>query len=298
MTREQKLALLIGFALVLVVGVVVSDHLSGASQAQLEAVVEDEPIPGATGPISLPDAGPPVDQYAASPSPDPRSQTATTPRQTEQPGGPRPVASSGPPATSGSSALKDLLRRGMDGARDIVDNISEAPVAAQSDSVITSPLPEDAGPIAINMGEPARMQRTAGSPLTYIVKEGDSLWAIAQRIYGDGSLHEPLARHNKDRVGAGGTVYKGATLLIPSKDVLLGRAAPARDEAVRASEASQDQPGRARRYTVQKGDTLGEIASRLLGSARRWPEIVKLNSDVIDDPDNVPAGVVLKLPSN
>ena len=38
MTREQKLALIIGFSLVLLVGVLVSDHLSGARNAHLADV--------------------------------------------------------------------------------------------------------------------------------------------------------------------------------------------------------------------------------------------------------------------
>ena len=46
---------------------------------------------------------------------------------------------------------------------------------------------------------------------------------------------------------------------------------------------------------VAPGDTLGAIAKAELGSARRWVEIVALNG--IDDPDHVPAGTVIKLPS-
>ena len=34
-----------------------------------------------------------------------------------------------------------------------------------------------------------------------------------------------------------------------------------------------------------------------LGTSRRWREIYELNRDRIDDPDHVPAGTVLVLPS-
>jgi nucleoid-associated protein YgaU len=50
----------------------------------------------------------------------------------------------------------------------------------------------------------------------------------------------------------------------------------------------------ARRYTVQPGDTLSEIASRELGTVRRMGEILALNPDL--DPDRVVVGRVLDLP--
>lgn len=51
----------------------------------------------------------------------------------------------------------------------------------------------------------------------------------------------------------------------------------------------------ARQYTVKKGDTLGEIASRELGSAARWTEIQQLNGNL--DPAKLRAGMTLNLPA-
>jgi len=48
---------------------------------------------------------------------------------------------------------------------------------------------------------------------------------------------------------------------------------------------------------MQRGDVLSVVAQKTLGSARRWHELVEANKDVIDDPDNIPAGTVLKIPS-
>jgi hypothetical protein len=50
----------------------------------------------------------------------------------------------------------------------------------------------------------------------------------------------------------------------------------------------------ARTYKVVKGDTLSVIALRLLGNARRWPEISTLNR--LTDPDRIYVGQVLKIP--
>jgi nucleoid-associated protein YgaU len=53
--------------------------------------------------------------------------------------------------------------------------------------------------------------------------------------------------------------------------------------------------GKARTYTMRKGDTLGSVAAKLLGSASRWKTLADLNR--IRDPNHVKPGYVLKLPS-
>lgn len=52
-----------------------------------------------------------------------------------------------------------------------------------------------------------------------------------------------------------------------------------------------------RRYQVVKGDTLYDIAGKMLGDPNRWPEIYNLNKDKIEDPDLIYPGQVLKLPA-
>jgi nucleoid-associated protein YgaU len=54
-------------------------------------------------------------------------------------------------------------------------------------------------------------------------------------------------------------------------------------------------PAGTRKYVVKNGDTLGEIASRELGSTSLWPEIQKLNASV--DPARLREGMELVLPA-
>jgi len=49
-------------------------------------------------------------------------------------------------------------------------------------------------------------------------------------------------------------------------------------------------------YTVQKGDSLSKIAKQELGDANAWRKIFDANKDVLDDPDKIFPGQVLKLP--
>lgn len=49
-------------------------------------------------------------------------------------------------------------------------------------------------------------------------------------------------------------------------------------------------------YTVQKGDSLSKIAKQELGDANAWQKIFEANRDVLDDPDKIFPGQILKLP--
>lgn len=51
-----------------------------------------------------------------------------------------------------------------------------------------------------------------------------------------------------------------------------------------------------RTYTIEKGDTLSKIAKEHLGHASAWKQIFEANRDVLDDPDRIFPGQVIKLP--
>ena len=53
----------------------------------------------------------------------------------------------------------------------------------------------------------------------------------------------------------------------------------------------------ARSYTVGKGDTLSHIAKAHYGRASKWHAIFEANRDVLDDPDRIQPGQVLKIPA-
>ena len=49
-------------------------------------------------------------------------------------------------------------------------------------------------------------------------------------------------------------------------------------------------------YTLQKGETIIRVSVKFFGTKKYWPYIVKHNMDVLPNPDNIPAGVQLKIP--
>lgn len=98
---------------------------------------------------------------------------------------------------------------------------------------------------------------------TYSVQRGDTLWEIAQKLLGDGSrwkelyVNGTLASNIDPR-----TLQVGATITTtaPSSDTSSGDTS----SGSTASGAS---------YTVQRGDTLWQIAQDLLGDGSRWKEL-------------------------
>jgi nucleoid-associated protein YgaU len=65
-------------------------------------------------------------------------------------------------------------------------------------------------------------------------------------------------------------------------------AAPAAAPAAKSAPAST--------YTVKSGDTLGKIAKEHLGNASAYMDIFNANRDLLEDPDKIKPGQVLKIP--
>jgi nucleoid-associated protein YgaU len=171
-----------------------------------------------------------------------------------------------------------------------------------------------AGPEVATLPSPARPDPGAAAALkTYTIQKGDNLSTLAAKEYGDGKLWAKLAKFN-GITDEDGVVRLGQSIKLPPRDVLLGKpAAPApggtprplaRPGAAspRTALAAKEGPKNktlatnepALTVTVKKGETLGEIAKRTLGSAKRWPELAEFNK--IEDEDHIAAGTVLKVP--
>jgi nucleoid-associated protein YgaU len=121
-------------------------------------------------------------------------------------------------------------------------------------------------------------------PKTYVVKEGDDLWHIAESLYGSGYNWVDLANTNK--LQNPGTIYSGTVLTVPDVKPRLLTVAQAQTQTTT--------PITGVSYTIVKGDYLWSIALRAYGDGYKWVEIAKANN--LTNPDIIYAGNTLKLP--
>jgi nucleoid-associated protein YgaU len=268
MTRENKIALVVGFALILVVGILVSDHFSVArTQQSAELLPARDPLgsqrrsdpgllrytPNRRAPLVADDRG-------TSPFQSPSAEDGAPPAMRFQP----------PP----------LPRRGAD-----------QPVHASSNT--------------------AGAEAEAPDYTFHRIAPGESLTSICKRYYGDDSVVRDVARFNgindpdlivldqRLKLPAATTlgIVNGRSTARPRQATTPPRKA-SRNDAPRPDAAPSGSARADETYTVRTGDVLSVIASRTLGSSRRWSEIYELNRDRISDPDHVTVGTVLRLPAH
>jgi nucleoid-associated protein YgaU len=280
MTRENKLALVVGFGLILLVGILVSDHFSTARQqeaAELGAVID----PLASARAENPDLIALRTERAA----DPAAESAAPPAVTlETPGDVQPV--------------NPLARSGIENSTaSAAGGSSTAPANWQGANVAAAPALE--------------FTVVADPDPVHVVGKGESLTGICRRHYGDAKLIRELARYNG--INDPDTLKSGAKLRIPpaerlggaakrkpSNPSMTGTAQTARvaggTPAAPAATTSNAPTNASRSYTVRAGDSLSGIAATLLGSAGKYESIYELNKDVLATPDDIRAGMQLRIP--
>ena len=272
-SREQKLGLIAGFTVVLFFGVLLADHLS---RARADTLLISDPI---DEPLVIPPIEVPSRVGSSLPA--------------------RPRVSIAEPTTGGGVLPREpvVINPGVDAEQ---ERVASADLPARIRSIF-EPVPGREGPVqrvdlpgfdpvedtgSARVVEPAPVTTTAERGRTHEVKQGESLFQISERYYGNGHLWRELAAHNRDRVGEDGGVGIGVVLTIPPRGTVAG-GKPAR-VAVTA------EPTEERTYTVKAGDTLSEISQKLLGSAKRMDELVTMNRDQIRDADDIRVGMKLR----
>jgi LysM repeat protein len=155
------------------------------------------------------------------------------------------------------------------------------------------------------------------APKIYVVGEGDSLSDIAKKYYGEleGNRLINVTRifeANRNILNSPHEIVVGQKLVIPSlrisavdsdesggslsgslfeKVKSVGQRHLANDSS-KVSKAIQGEY-----YVVKDGDSLWRIAEKKLGNGSRYTEISKLNSDVLEDEDDLFVGMRLRLPA-
>lgn len=298
MTRESKLALIVGFSVMLLVGVLISDHLSRArtdGDAMLQTREQQfrpergQPQQLALAPLTDPlkDAG--LAPALPDPEPTPAQSGETTlasrdPVVLNQSWWSAPGTPSRASVDEQAEPLPDpqdtALARVMQSGADFVDRVrnSAPPAAAQL---------TDQREAQIQRPAPTLKTRPASKlPLgTHTVVKGDTLFSLASAYMGDGHRWREIKQLNESVLKGSDQLSLGMKLRIPGAGAEESEPEPKRKTT----------PGK-RTYEVRPGDTLGEICQRELGTVRQLNALLAANSDKINDADDIRVGMVLVLP--
>ena len=126
-------------------------------------------------------------------------------------------------------------------------------------------------------------------PEKYTVQKGDHLWAIAEKFYGSGYNWVDIAKENG--LKNPGVLLIGQELKLPKVAVKIVKKEMADSTSTLKPEQKIIEGAE---YTVQKGDTLWDIAVRAYQDGYRWPELAKVNK--VTNPNIIEVGQVLKIP--
>lgn len=315
MTRETKIGLLVGLAFIIVIGILLSDHMTSSTEPPQATLAQAGPnartaiaTPGAT-------AAPPITNVVSPATVNPQNQIPTTgdlqpkpqPVQMVNVGGPQQsaptgVVSIGPGTQQPQSA--QLQDSGLSGAglnapvvitpvRDTQVAVTQTPEPAVQQFGTLQQIARQQGEELVSAGgqdlPAARTTSAAAAGMkSYVAESGDSVSRLAARFLGantkanrDAILNaNPTLKANPDRM------IVGKTYLIPTT-----AEAPAKPVASVAAASTENW------YTVKEGDTLWKIARDECGNQNAVAAIKELNKETLKGSDTVLVDMKLRLPN-
>jgi nucleoid-associated protein YgaU len=163
----------------------------------------------------------------------------------------------------------------------------------------STPKPPSSGPSikATEEKNEKRIPSTSGDE--YVIKDGDTFETIAQKTLGSKTLAHKIAEANPDVKAT--ALRVGKTIKLPSKvepkeePVVVKAAEPILTPPVE-KKSPVETVGNQKIYTVQSGDTLSGISSKVYNTSRHYQKIYEANKDVIADPNTLQVGSKLVMP--
>lgn len=317
MTRETKIGLLVGLAFIIVIGILLSDHLTSTSEPAMaplaqagDSVREGVAMPGGaeTAPVAPVISAP---QQITPPQPVLTRQELTAPApqpvQIVKIGPPAAQNAQQPPVTiTGPAAPPEVVSYPQS-----IDPGTEV-VGADPPPIITrTPLPgENAlSQVAQQHGEElvtadGSQPGQARSPAQtvsgeYIAQSGDSLSKMASKLMGSNSKanREAIIAANPTLRADPNKVIAGRKYMIPLPGTTPPAAAPSPVVEAPAAQTPTVSSQPEYWYTVKEGDSLWRIAETQLGDGNAYAAIKELNKETLKGGDTVVVNMKLRLPA-
>jgi nucleoid-associated protein YgaU len=284
MTRETKIGLLVGLAFIIMLGILLSDHLSSTNEPMgaplrvagdslrsgLGQPQSDDVAPVLRAPVNV------VPQQQVVTREELSSHTSTPPVRFVSPDNQQAI-SPGP----NSGTFTDKIRQ-------LAQQHGEEIVPAGNNSAISNNTAPDQ-PQAIETKTAAR---------TYTAEPGDSLGAIATKVYGSGcrANREAIVAANPSLAANRDLVIVGKTYIIPALANAQTKS-PATHLPQPAVEKPAPAAGGDLTYIVKPHDTLWSIAMTEVGTPTAVAAIKDLNKDILNGSDALRPDMKLTLPA-
>jgi LysM repeat protein len=303
LSKEAKIGLLLGLVFIVAIAVVlrgvhrdsltILDESAGLSKGQPEA---SETVPLSSVVEQLSSEHYPVVE---------RRSVVPVNAERQELSGPGSVSASGEVSAGPNVSVTDSGQVRFVGE---LPNSSSGAAAAMPQDGLTSEV-QSPGPVFMppsgmieravaNLGQ----QRTMATPAVeqarkYVVCKGDALSSIAVKFYGQAEGNrlvniERIYNANRNTMRCIDEIQVGQQLIIPALEGDVSKSSKVPDNRSVSLPAATKE----KYYVVQEGDSLWSIATRKLGDGKRFNEIVRLNSKVIGDKDNVYPGMRLQMP--
>ncbi len=318
MTRETKVGLLVGMGIILLIGILVSDHLSVARHQaaadlthfaqQAQQSVNTSSRWGNPTPTPNTASRPPASdlQRQSAPRPAPVSTTRThpvlTPAEISAPQPNRPWPTQTPahpphpqPVTPPTNRVAQAHRPAA------MPSLSQTQINRPNETtqIPATPTPTLISRSTLIPSPPTPPRKTTAThvpkPVIHYVGEGESLWQIAQRYYGNGDYWQTIAQANPKAVMPDGNVRLGVRLVIPNQ-AGLANTTPTRNPSPPPAASGRRGLPTPDRIEVKPGDSLSALAARHLGSSDQWRQLYEANRDQLKQPDQIRVGMKLRLP--
>ena len=127
--------------------------------------------------------------------------------------------------------------------------------------------------------------------LLHKVRRGDTLYGLSKKYYGTAERRSEILAANLDVLKNADDLQIGMTLKIPG---IRQKYTPV--PKTRPHSRNEQPLHPLLTYKVKKGDVLSVIAQKLTGTARNTEALFEANKDVIDDPDHLIEGTVIRIP--
>ncbi|HEV7300029.1 MAG TPA: LysM peptidoglycan-binding domain-containing protein [Tepidisphaeraceae bacterium] len=300
MTRETKIGLLVGLAFIIVIGILLSDHLTSTTEpasAQLSLV-------GPNGREGLTIIGRPSVPVTIEPPPavEPRNRVVTV-EEMKAPETMDSVIRLAPnPVAPGNSRAVTINVNGGATPPAQTDVLTQLAQKLPGDLELVTPpaalVTESVAPQTLTVVVPP-----APTPgvIEYTVKEGDSLGRIASRLMGSSKKanQDAIMAANPSMKGDPDRIIVGRVYLIPTGATATATVAtaiePTATKVTKKTKATTD--GGTYWYNVKENDNLWKIAADQLGNGNAWTAIKELNKDILKGGETLHTNMRLRLPA-